>query len=673
MPATKQKIRLLLTGGGTGGHIYPVLAIREILSQELDISDVLYVGAKGRVEESIVPRFDMPHRFIDSAPVAGVNPLRLASGIGKVLAGTLQAAAILLRFRPHLVVASGGYVSAPVCMAMFLLRPLLKAPLVIHEQNVVPGLMNKTASLFADVVLVSFPETPYFLWNNRCVYTGYPVPAAKVRTADRLAARSKLGIPQNRMLMLAYGGSVGSRSINRLLASILPRHFAERKDLIVVHSTGLATGEYHAWHDTLDVLKASCAPTTSIETGDQIAEVRMNGDGLIYRLHPYLHDIADWLAAADLVVCRAGAGALAEICSVGRAAILIPKRGLPGDHQEHNAIHLAEMQGCEVVFERPGQNGVDFIDPGEFLPVLNALLDNPERRHSLEIGARAGFYPKFRERILQAIRGVHERSPLDYVSSIVEPSNVSILKQVDLLVDFLRKQPPESFFRRLYSIKMEHCLASEKWQEVNVGIKLAGALGKVDRIPELARLFRSGNGFMRRNVLRAMEHMNVFQEETAQLVAQGLQDRYFEVRAMAISLAGKYAAQLSGRPGFAEQIRQALTRRFENFDVRREALLVLPHFLPVEGYFRVADRYRFTENARLRQAILDGLRSAINSSCIAPGDLDATRRFVEEMPVTTSDFNPRFLIRESFLRFYRALEEAGSRLEKEAVLDRKSH
>lgn len=252
-------------------------------------------------------------------------------------------------------------------------------------------------------------------------------------------------------------------------------------------------------------------------------------------------------------------------------------------------------------------------------------------------------------------------------------SNVSILKQVDLLVDFLRKQPPGSFFRRLYGIKMEHCLASQKWQEQNVGIKLAGALRKAERIPELSRLFCTGNGFMRRNVLRALDHMDTFQEETAQLVAQGLQDKYFEVRATAIAVAGKYAAELSGRAGFAEQIRRALTKRFENFDVRREALLVLPRFLSVEGYFRAADRFRFTENTRLRQAILDGLHGALASGCIASGDLDATRQFVEEMPVTTSDFNPRFLIRESFLQFYRALEEAGSRPAKEAVLDRKSH
>jgi hypothetical protein len=122
-----------------------------------------------------------------------------------------------------------------------------------------------------------------------------------------------------------------------------------------------------------------------------------------------------------------------------------------------------------------------------------------------------------------------------------------------------------------------------------------------------------------------------------------------------------------------KQIGKVLSRRFENFDVRRQALLVLPRFLSPHEYFKVADRFRFTENARLRQAILDGLRIAVKSGYISAVDLEATRRFVEEMPITTSDFNPRFLIRESFLDFFRTLEEAGARPETEPDLDRKSY
>ena len=162
-PSRDKPMRVLLTGGGTGGHVYPILAIHDLLTREMVIASTLYVGMRGRAEETIVPRFGIPLRFITTAPISGLSPWRLLPSLGKVLLGTLQALAILLRFRPHLVLAAGGYASAPVCFAAFLLRPLLRAPLVIHEQNVMPGLMNKLASLFADVVMVSFRETSFFL------------------------------------------------------------------------------------------------------------------------------------------------------------------------------------------------------------------------------------------------------------------------------------------------------------------------------------------------------------------------------------------------------------------------------------------------------------------------------------------------------------------------------
>jgi len=157
----KHGIRLLLTGGGTGGHVYPILAIYDLLRRELGISDVLYVGSRGRAEEKIVPRWNIPLRYVKCAPVSGLGAWQLLPSIWKNLVGTLKATLILLRFRPQMILASGGYVSAPVTFASFLLRPLLAAPLIIEEQNVMPGLMNKVASLFARLVMDSYPETPY--------------------------------------------------------------------------------------------------------------------------------------------------------------------------------------------------------------------------------------------------------------------------------------------------------------------------------------------------------------------------------------------------------------------------------------------------------------------------------------------------------------------------------
>ena len=120
------------------------------------------------------------------------------------------------------MLASGGYVSAPVCFACALIGVVRRFPLVIDEQNVMPGLMNKVASLFADVVMVSFKETAFWLWSNRCVYTGYPVREEFLEEWDREAARRQLGLPADRFVVLVYGGWLGSRSINRLMGATCP-------------------------------------------------------------------------------------------------------------------------------------------------------------------------------------------------------------------------------------------------------------------------------------------------------------------------------------------------------------------------------------------------------------------------------------------------------------------
>jgi hypothetical protein len=226
-------------------------------------------------------------------------------------------------------------------------------------------------------------------------------------------------------------------------------------------------------------------------------------------------------------------------------------------------------------------------------------------------------------------------------------------------VDFLRKQPPDSFFRRLYSIKMDEYLESPNWKTVNNGIKLIGALQRMDRLPDLVRHFHSGNGFMRRNALRALDHIGICIPEIPGLLDRALDDPYFEVRAMAFSLAGRFAAELRENAALVAHMRAKMSGRLD-FDVRLEALRVLPSFLPITEYMKIADRFRFCENARLRQSILDGIRIALKSGRICAGDIDATRQFINEMLITTSDFAPQFSIRASFVELHRALSDRTS-------------
>ncbi|MCM2316806.1 MAG: UDP-N-acetylglucosamine--N-acetylmuramyl-(pentapeptide) pyrophosphoryl-undecaprenol N-acetylglucosamine transferase [Thermoanaerobaculia bacterium] len=658
MRRPKENIRLLLTGGGTGGHVYPILSIHSILSEAIGVSEVLYVGSRGRAEEQIVPRHGIPLRFVQTAPVAGSAPWKLIPAAWRNFVGTIQAAIALLKFRPDLVVASGGYVSAPICFATFLLKPFLRAPLVINEQNVMPGLMNKVASLFADVMMVSFPESPYFLWNNRCVFTGYPVREDILQERDQQVMRGKLGLDPARTVILIHGGSLGSRSINRAVTALVPVLAGLGTEIQVIHSTGLARGNYDAWGDTLAHLKKACPEGTHFQEADRVFEASIGGGRVRYRLQSYVHEIADCLAASDIVICRGGAGAITEVCAAGKAAIVIPKRGLPGDHQELNALHLGEGQGCEVVFERRGDDGVDYVEAEVLAESVRRLVKSPELRAELGKHARTHFHSHFREKIAETARDVLARKNPEFTSSIIEPAGTKIMRQVDVLVQFLRKQPPGSTYRRLYGIKMEEYLASGDWQKVNNGIKLAGALGRADRLDDLRRWLREGNGFMRRNTLRALDHLGVEIPDLPALLGAALDDSYFEARATALEIAGRHFGGLRADTPFVDKLRAMAKRRFQHFDVRYQQLRVLPLFLPLEEYFAIADRFRFAENTRLRQAILDGLRRALDAGIIAGAhDRDATRRFIDAMPVTTSDFKPQFMIRDSFIQLYQRLSE----------------
>ncbi len=643
--------RVLLTGGGTGGHVYPLLEILRALRQAGRVSDVLYVGTGTLAEETIVSRLgDIPMIRVPAAPVHGSNLSRFPRTCLTIVAGIFKACGVLIRHRPRLVLASGGYVSAPVCFAARLLRPLLGTRLIIHEQNLMPGLMNKAASLFADAVMVSYRESPYFLWSTRCVYTGYPVRRDIGPGGDRDAARRERGIEPGHRVVLVLGGSLGSRSINRAIPAIIPALRAAGQAVTLVHAVGLGTGDYRPWEDTLERVGRALGQSTEGRPLDG-GGMEFTADAGCFRhlLFPYLHDIPLWLAAADVVVCRAGSGTIHEIIAAGRAAVIIPKRGLPGDHQELNAIRLAEAGACAPIFERREAGGIDFLEPGELAGTLVELLASPARLASLAEAAAGLRTHDTPELVVDTFDRVAQRRRVEGMADIVEPQSVGIRKLVDTLADFLRRQPKDSFYRRLYAIKMDEHLEADDWHERNMGIKLAGALGRGDRIPRLLRLYPGGTGYVRRNILRALNGIGLFDDAFPDLVRRGIDDPYFEVRAAAFAMASTFSDRLADNRSLVEAMTAAFRRRFQHVEVRIEALRVLPLFVPLDDYFDLAADFRFAQNARLRQAILEGLQTALRKGRITGHDLERTRAFTEEMLITTSDFNPRFRIRQSFL------------------------
>lgn len=644
--------------------MYPTLAVFDILKGSMPVEDAIYVGSRGRAEEEIVPRAGIPIRYVRSAPIHGrVNPLKTAKALFDILWGTAQAFFILLKFRPNLIVAAGGYVSAPVVFASVFLRLFRRHRLVMDEQNLVPGLMNKTASFFAHAVFVSFPETPYFIWSNRCVMTGYPVRAEVVDSPPQALAKDSLGVPRDTLLVLVHGGSMGSRTINRLMVEVIPRLGGLGQNACFVHSTGMMKGAYNAWDDTkVRLLKVCSGPVSPGETPGGVSAT-LDGGRLTYRLEQYLFDMPLWLSAADLVVCRGGAGTLAELAAMGKPALVIPKRGLPGDHQELNGIHLAEKGGCEVVFEREDPDGVDYVDTGEFLPILLSLLDDPEKRSRIGARAREQFQPDFRERITDAVESLLRGEDPDFVIEVVEPPNLRRQRQVDVLVEHLRKQRPDSFLRRFYAIKMDGFLQSGRWAEFNKGVKLCGALKRWEKIPLLVEAMHGGNGFVRRNILRALANMELYDPAMAEIATDAMRDGYFEVRAEGVALAHAYHAKLAGNPAVVDGVRRLARRRSGHFEVRCQAIRSLPFFVPLDEYFRIVGPYRFSQNVRLREAILEGLRQALGEGRVYPAQMKEVRHFLQDFLITTSSFKPNFSIRAAYKEIYDQLAPGKRREE----------
>lgn len=363
-------MRLLLSGGGTGGHIYPALAIAERARARGIADAILFVGAAGGMEERLVTAAGYPLRTLPTSGLVRKRPLEVVRGLVALGAAYRQAMATIAEFRPDVVVGTGGYASGPVGLA----AARRGCALVLQEQNAIPGVTNRVLSHFATAVAVPFAEARrYFPARARLAITGNPVRAG-VGQLSREAARQRLGWPPG-SLVLVVAGSRGSAVFTRLFAESLP-HW---RGVTLVFVSGLA---HHA-----------------------AAERALADHPGAARLVPYLDDMPAALAAADLVVCRAGAMTLAELAAAGRPALLIPSPHVTHHHQEANARVFARAGAAEVLPEA----GLD----GRRLHAAAAeLLGDPGRLRRMAAGAQRLAKPQALDEIvslIEAAAGRHRR------------------------------------------------------------------------------------------------------------------------------------------------------------------------------------------------------------------------------------------------------------------------
>jgi len=350
-------LRVAFAGGGTGGHVYPALAIDDALRAEFrpGAYEAHFFGNRDRIEASLVTT--MPITFVPSAPLQRRFSLGTLRTLAANTAGIVVALGALARFRPLMVIATGGYVCFPVVVAARILRTLrvLRCGIALLEINVTPGLTNRLLTPLVDEVWTTYAASGVS-FGRKAVQTGAPVRASLRRATDAAGARARLGLDGAGTTIVVMGGSLGARSINEAVAALVTRRTLGA-GWQVLHVSGERDYAYMQ------------------------AEEREPAVGNRVVLVPYLEDPADAYAAADVVVARAGASTLAELAVTGTPAVLIPYPHAADQHQAHNA-ELFAAQGAAVVIADAE------LDGDRLWWTLREVLE-PDRRGAMRTAARS--------------------------------------------------------------------------------------------------------------------------------------------------------------------------------------------------------------------------------------------------------------------------------------------
>mgnify|MGYP001314959670 CR=1 FL=1 len=319
-------MRVVLTGGGTGGHIYPALAIGREISEREPGSSVLYVGTNRGLEGRIVPEQGIAFENITITGFRRSLSFENVKTVMRFLQGVKRSKQILKKFKPDVVVGTGGYVCGPVVYA----ASKLGIPALIHEQNVIPGLTNKFLSRYVDGVAVSFKESAaHFAKCPNVVYAGNPC-ATRVLKADAGNGFASLGLKPGTPFALIVGGSGGARAINESFVRMLPM-IGNLPDVHFVFVTG-----ERFYQDAEEAVSRGVQPSLAARV----------------KVLPYIGNMPEVLAAASLYVGRAGASFLAEVTSLGLPSLLIPSPNVTNNHQEANARSLMNAGAADMILER---------------------------------------------------------------------------------------------------------------------------------------------------------------------------------------------------------------------------------------------------------------------------------------------------------------------------------
>ncbi len=363
-------MKILFAGGGTAGHINPALAIAGYILERHPDAEISYIGTAEKLEAKLVPQKGYDFHtikvagFSRSLSVKGIA--HNVSAVKKAITSSIDAKKILKQINPDVVIGTGGYVSGPVLRA----AQQLGFKTAIHEQNAYPGVTTKMLAPKADAVMLAMPEAEKFLKiNKKPIVTGNPI-RSELLKISREEARKKLGFDE-RPMILSFGGSLGAKHVNESVAELIKWHNESNK-FYHIHATGKV-----GYDDMIASLK-------DINLSDNI------------KIREYIDDMDICMAAADLVICRAGAITLGELQACGKPAVLIPSPYVAENHQYHNALTLKKDGAAEIIEEKD-------LSGEKLIETVKYLIENKSRLESMSNAATKNAIIDANERIYKVI------------------------------------------------------------------------------------------------------------------------------------------------------------------------------------------------------------------------------------------------------------------------------
>ncbi len=364
-------MRIILTGGGSGGHLMPLVAVANKIKERVPDTEFLFVGPKGNLENIIIGKAGIPMKHVLAGKMRRYFSIWNIIDFFKAPLGILQALWVLLVYMPDAIFSKGGYASLPVVIAGFIYR----IPVLIHESDSVLGLANSMLGKFATRVAVSYPEAEREFPSQQVVLTGNPL-RADIASGDPERARQMFSITESKKVIFVCGGSQGARSINEKITEILP---VLLKKYQIIHQTGESN------FDTV-VRKAG--------------ELGIKADREGY--HPVAfagEELKDIYAVSDLVITRASANFLSEIAANGKPAIAIPLQNAANDHQRMNAYSIARSGGCVVLEENN-------LGEHMLLEKIEEIMNNEDLQRALSENIKQFYHADAADKIAEGVIGM---------------------------------------------------------------------------------------------------------------------------------------------------------------------------------------------------------------------------------------------------------------------------